>query len=218
MGPFLHQPAAGGAADASGAAGDQHYLTGEFRLRRGQGQLIQLKRPVLHIVGLVFTKGYELAQGGGAPHNGNGPVVQRAADLGHGVALAGIDHAHTGNEDNPGCRLEHLVAFILVALEVSLVLFLVLADARLEGFLQGSHITGGRVPIHQKGLHLGMHQMVRTSRANLGQLSRVPAAGKPQHIRGWLASRKRQSPAGVPAQAVLSSHRRTRPLPSPGPQ
>jgi len=109
-------------------------------------------------------------------------VVERAADVRHRLALAGIEHADAGNQDDARRRFKHDVAFVLVALEVGFILLLVVGDAFDELLLETFNVIGIGRPVDEERYNFRVNEVVRTGGADPGQLRRVRPADEREHV------------------------------------
>ena len=164
--PLRREPSGDGAADAVGAAGDQGHAARQLFLRRGEGQLVQLHRPVLHVEGVLEIQRAVFAD----PLRPARHVDRVVVDVGHDACvprvLPGGEHPDPGDQDDARERIEARLLAGRVLLEVEVVpgrvLLQPLGDRLLERRdpLRGLQIHGG-LSVHEQGPGPGVQEMIR---------------------------------------------------------
>src|ERR671916_214444 len=154
----------------------------ELVRRRGEGELVELERPVFDRVRFFFREGDVAAQGVGAAYDVDCPVDEVSGEICFFGILRGGDEPEARYEDDPGVRVEHLLVSLFVAREVRLVFLSVTGDALAESRTQLVRVLVLWIEVHPQGPDLRPYQVVRAGRADLGELLRVTAADEGKDI------------------------------------
>jgi hypothetical protein len=154
----------------------------ELVRRRGEGELVELERPVFDGIGFFFREGDVAAEGVGAAHNVDSPVDEVPGEICFLGVLRGGYETKTTYEDDPGVRVEHLLIRLLVAREVRLVFLPVARDAPADLLYEFVRVLVFGVEVHPQGPDLRPDQMVRAGRADLGEFLRVAPADESEDV------------------------------------
>ena len=106
------------AADAGAAAGDQRDAPGQLLVRRGQRQLVELERPVLHVEGVPGRQRHVAAEAGRVADDVDRVVVDVVHDAGGARVAAGGEHAEPGHQHDARQRIGQLDARTAVTVDV----------------------------------------------------------------------------------------------------
>ena len=175
MAPFRGQPAGDGPADAVGRAGDQRHPALQLLLSSGQGELVQLHRPVLDIESVLDVQGAVLADPLRRPHDADRVVIDIRHDARVPGVLPGREHPEARNQDHARLRIQLRLLPRRVLLEIEVVPGGVgrepLGDRLLEGGDPFLRFQGrGEARVHEQRSWFRVQEVVRCRRPGQGQL------------------------------------------------
>ena len=170
-------------AHAAGPAGHQRHPPRKLRFRRRERELHQLQRPVLDAECFGVSHGGEAVQRLRAGNVGDGAMVQAPRHTGCFQVTAGCHHAEAGDEDDARIGVEHGLAGPGVSGEVCFVCLRIGGHAVAHTSAEVVNALRDRVPVHKERPVLGVHEMIRTCGAALGEFAGVFAVHKVEHCR-----------------------------------
>ncbi len=172
VGALRGQAPGHGLSETSRPAGDKGDPTRHLALGRGQGELVQLERPVLDVECVPRAQRDIPAERAGIAHHVDRVVVDVVHDAGRAPILARREHSETGDQHHAGQRIGEFRPLEPMGLEVARVLFGVALHVAFDGSAHGLGVVGS-LGVHKAGHPLREDGVVRRGRPYLGQRSGV---------------------------------------------